>query len=295
MLENLHRAHGLLNNIASSDEKALARLINVEFVGAVFADLSSLLGRCSNEMLARNHGLLIGQLGVVRRAQVIGAAHIINHILIHLELLESALASRRESLIHTGRDAHRLKRALTCTGPRVINTALHEVSIVLHTERIAIGCTGSVEHCLHFLLGNLIDAGSSVGVQNARVGLRTDILAHTASKEGNHVIVCKVGRGDHLTGQLACHEVPVDVVGSRLDSAGIHSNIGCCRINRLRAGLHGRIHRNRAYRRRRIVNQSSLDTGIWLTRCGWLTHQIPIHQIHLLGGSPWGGSTGSLC
>ena len=70
----------------------LAILVDIEGVGPVLSDLTRVLRRSSDEMLARHDGLIIGEFRIIGRAELVGALDVVNHILVHFELLESALS-----------------------------------------------------------------------------------------------------------------------------------------------------------------------------------------------------------
>ena len=103
----------LLKRLRASRTKALSRLVNIELVRPVLTNLTRVLGRRANKVLARHNRLLVRQLRIIGSAQVIRTTNILNHRLINLQLLKAAVAGRRESSLDTRRDANRLERTLT--------------------------------------------------------------------------------------------------------------------------------------------------------------------------------------
>ena len=210
VFHDLNRACGALYHIACCYEEALAVLINVEGVGAVLADFAGVLGRAADEMLAGHHRLGICEFRIVGGTEIVRLAYGPHHILVHFELLETALAGCTVALVHGGTNTGRLERLLSRATARIIYTALDEITARFHAKRVAIGGTRRVEHRLDLLFLYLECPCAHEGVQDTRIRVGGYVLFHAAAEEGGHIIMFELGGLDVLTHEFTEGVVFVD-------------------------------------------------------------------------------------
>ena len=127
-----------------------------------------------------------------------------------------------------------LKRLLAVPGNGILNAALEEVRVVLHTEGIAIRRPIRLKHVLDFALLDLGRARAAVHVESGLVLARDRVLLHAAAEERLHVVMLVVLGGNALPGQGTYH-----ILSVHIDGILLHAVIAELHLGLVVLGSHG--------------------------------------------------------